>query len=83
MSGENDMVRTTQFADTVDDKNTSPTLSAEDNGYVPGLAVNGHHGPVGLDEVDDPTQGKITPSVSDYFTLLASGFGASYCHSRP
>lgn len=55
----------------MDDKN-SPMMTSDDRGHVPALAVDG------LESATDPEEssGRVTAKMSDYFTLLASGFGA-------
>lgn len=61
----------------LDEKN-SPSMLPEDRGDVPYLSST-QPDPVVLEEGDAPL-GKVTASLSDYFTLLASGFGKLLPH---
>lgn len=56
----------------MDDK-SSPNMMADDRGCVPALGIDGQ---VAVLE-GDASVGTVTASLSDYFTLLASGFGTS------
>lgn len=72
------MSTTHSVGETAFDDKSSPNITAQDHGRVPALTIDGQS----RTEEDAAPNGKVTASMSDYFTLLASGFGRS-SQARP